>query len=174
MAVRATVFATGHRFAEDIGPDGTRRYPMGSETEFTMRMAAQGYQCRHVPDAVVGHQIRRESLNPAWVFARAFRYGLGEQVKAMRLNGWSGATLFGRPRWMFRRAAEQAVLSVLPFRPAPARMLARWNLYRMLGALSAPPAARPAPAKPAARAAGGATAPLTLGLRETESGATWK
>jgi glycosyltransferase involved in cell wall biosynthesis len=42
MAVRGRVFAAGARFEPSIGPDGTRRYGMGSESEFLRRLERAG------------------------------------------------------------------------------------------------------------------------------------
>jgi glycosyltransferase involved in cell wall biosynthesis len=79
MAVRASIFAAGHRFSEEVGPDETRRmYAMGGETEFLRRLEAVGYMGWFVPEAVVGHIIRPEQLEEEWILQRAYRYGVGE------------------------------------------------------------------------------------------------
>ena len=38
MAVRVAIFDAGHRFDPSIGPNGSRSYTMGSETEFVLRV----------------------------------------------------------------------------------------------------------------------------------------
>ena len=79
MAVRSSVFAAGFNFSETVGPDETRKmYAMGGETEFLRRVEAAGYKGWFVPEAVVGHIIRPEQLDEAWILARAYRYGIGE------------------------------------------------------------------------------------------------
>lgn len=79
MAVRSSVFEAGHRFSERVGPDESQRmYAMGGETEFLRRVEAAGYTGWFVPEAVVGHIIRPEQLDEAWILQRAYRYGIGE------------------------------------------------------------------------------------------------
>ena len=76
MAIRASVFAEGHRFDERFGPRG-KRYPMGSETELILRLEKSGYRTWHCPRAVVYHVIGSEQLSEPWVLSRAFRFGRG-------------------------------------------------------------------------------------------------
>ena len=79
MAVRRGVFEAGHRFSEAVGPDESRRlYAMGGETEFLRRVEAAGHSGWFVPEAVVGHIVRPEQLDEAWILQRAYRYGIGE------------------------------------------------------------------------------------------------
>jgi len=76
MAVRAEWFRKGHRFDERLGPNGSATYAMGSETEFTLRLAiAEQVHCWHCPGARVHHIIRPRQLSRAWVLRRAFRLG---------------------------------------------------------------------------------------------------
>ncbi len=78
MAIRGAVLRAGHRFDEGVGPDGAAAsYGMGSETEFTTRLARAGHRAVFVPDAVVHHLVRPEQTEEAWVLGRAFRHGLG-------------------------------------------------------------------------------------------------
>jgi glycosyltransferase involved in cell wall biosynthesis len=76
MAVRSSVFRE-HKFAENIGPNGTRVYAMGSETEFTSRAAICGHCCWHFDASPVGHLIRPYQLRPEWLLQRAYNYGRG-------------------------------------------------------------------------------------------------
>ena len=77
MAVRASVFAQGFRFNEEVGPDGTVSYGMGSETEFNRRLEEAGHSALHVGDAVVQHIIRPEQLSERWILGRGYRHGAG-------------------------------------------------------------------------------------------------
>jgi glycosyltransferase involved in cell wall biosynthesis len=97
MAVRTSIFDAGHRFDPSIGPNGSRAYAMGSETEFLLRVMARGARACYVPTAVVEHFVRASSMKPAWVIRRAVRAGRGE----CRFR--SQYRLEGQPIWGFRR-----------------------------------------------------------------------
>jgi glycosyltransferase involved in cell wall biosynthesis len=43
MSFRMAIFRAGYRFNPAVGTDGTRFYAMGSDTEFTLRVAAAGH-----------------------------------------------------------------------------------------------------------------------------------
>jgi GT2 family glycosyltransferase len=77
IVIRSHIFHSGLRFDPGIGPRGTD-YAMGSETELTMRLEGVGHKAWFVPQAVVGHLIRRDQLKTSWVLARAYRYGRGD------------------------------------------------------------------------------------------------
>lgn len=77
MAVRARAFRTGIRFNQEIGPNGSQSYPMGSETELVLRLVGLGHTCWFAPQAKVLHIIRPEQLEPAWILKRAYRFGHG-------------------------------------------------------------------------------------------------
>ncbi|MGZ8247396.1 glycosyltransferase [Methylomagnum sp.] len=74
MAVRQRVFAAGHRFNETVGP-ASGQYIMGSEVEFTCRVEQSGCKAWFVDDARVGHLIRPEQMERAWLIRRAYRLG---------------------------------------------------------------------------------------------------
>jgi len=77
MAIRSAVFRDGHRFDEKFGPrEGS--YPMGSETELTLRLTRSGLRAWHVRSATVEHIIRPFQLNPEWLLSRAVRFGRGQ------------------------------------------------------------------------------------------------
>jgi glycosyltransferase involved in cell wall biosynthesis len=76
MAVRTFVFRD-HKFAEGIGPVGSKVYAMGSETEFTTRAERSGHRCWHFHAAPVGHIIRRNQLEPEWLLQRAYNLARG-------------------------------------------------------------------------------------------------
>jgi glycosyltransferase involved in cell wall biosynthesis len=50
MMVRRRVFEAGHRFNEEVGPNAGQ-YIMGSETEFNLRIASQGYKTWFCPSS---------------------------------------------------------------------------------------------------------------------------
>jgi len=78
MAIRALVFGTGVRFNENIGPNGSLAYPMGSETEFALRLAALGYKCWFADDARVRHIIRPKQMQIPAILLRGYRWGRGQ------------------------------------------------------------------------------------------------
>jgi glycosyltransferase involved in cell wall biosynthesis len=78
MAVRTSIFASGFRFNENIGPNGSDpNYPMGSETEFCCRIAQSGVKAWFAKEPRVEHIIRGDQLaRPYWA-RRAYRHGRG-------------------------------------------------------------------------------------------------
>jgi glycosyltransferase involved in cell wall biosynthesis len=108
MAVRRCVFAAGHRFDPRIGPGaaGRQAYAMGSETEFTRRVCAQGAQAWFCTAARVAHVIRPHQLTRAWILERARHYGRGTRCQEQRDTA---PRLFGVPRWMFARYALETL-----------------------------------------------------------------
>jgi glycosyltransferase involved in cell wall biosynthesis len=78
MAVRRQVFQAGQKFNEQIGPNTVDpNYPMGSETDFCVRMTRHGYKCwfsrvPHVQHIILEHQIETD-----YWWARAYRSGRG-------------------------------------------------------------------------------------------------
>ena len=111
MAVRSSVFAAGHRFSEQVGPDETRRmYAMGGETEFLRRVEAAGYRSWFTPEAVVGHIIRPEQLEEEWILQRGYRYGIGEgsqyagDARRLRLRALVYGGCARIARWLPRSA----------------------------------------------------------------------
>lgn len=110
MAVRASVFRDGHRFNGAVGPDGTRYYAMGSDTEFAQRLAAHGYRLWFSRAAVVRHIIGPHQLTRRWLCARAFVSGRGE-IQKYRTAGAEisqPGSLLGIPRWLLRKALRSA------------------------------------------------------------------
>src|ERR1700730_3450779 len=90
MAVRTAVFHD-HKFDEGIGPDGSRVYAMGSETEFTMRVEKSGHRCWHFRSSPVGHIIRPFQLKPEWILQR--RYNLARGIRRKRQTQDEGRVL---------------------------------------------------------------------------------
>jgi GT2 family glycosyltransferase len=129
MAVRSEVFAAGHLFNPAIGPRPSRSYPMGSETEFLIRVTAAGFRAWHTPTAVVHHIIRKRQLQLSWILGRATRFGRG-QYRLHRLlpeqvgAGWGFESDTGErgstSRWArlirtARREARDLVLAIVRF-----------------------------------------------------------
>lgn len=98
MAVRRRVFEAGISFDPTIGPLG-KNYIMGSETDFLVRAERAGFKGAFIPDAVVKHQIGRESLTFEWLWGRAFRWGRGE---ARRDPPQSRFMIFNIPFFLIR------------------------------------------------------------------------
>jgi len=127
MAVRTRVFAAGHRFAETVGP-APGSYAMGSETEFTTRLAGLGYRCGFCPEAVVGHLVRREQMTRDWLIGRAMRFGRGLYRRELAAGAWRGPRLLGAPPELWHTLARHHL------RALRARISsdARWRLHSEL------------------------------------------
>ncbi len=77
MAIRATVFDSGYRFNEQMGPHG-EVYAQGGETELLIRLGNNGHTAWHTTSAIVQHRIRATQLQRSWLLHRAVRFGRGE------------------------------------------------------------------------------------------------
>ena len=78
MAVRRSVFERGLRFNENIGPNGAdSNYPMGSETEFCVRVARSGAKSWFAKEPRVKHVVRGGQLTKSSWARRAYRHGRG-------------------------------------------------------------------------------------------------
>lgn len=95
MGVRNRVFSSGIQFDENIGPSHVdRNYPMGSETEFSVRASEiLGLSSWFVANASVRHITRPQQAQERYILERATRHGRGVALK-MKLrnqkpdNGW--------------------------------------------------------------------------------------
>jgi glycosyltransferase involved in cell wall biosynthesis len=78
MAVRRSVFDSGFRFDDAIGPNRDNpNYRMGSETEFLRRVGRSGATAWFAQQPLVHHIVReRQWSERAWI-DRAYRNGLG-------------------------------------------------------------------------------------------------
>jgi len=83
MAVSGSIIRAGHRFDERIGPSSSDpAYPMGSETEFCVRVArAAEARCLFVSGPEVRHIVRPNQATEAFILARAYRHGRGCAIK---------------------------------------------------------------------------------------------
>lgn len=129
MAIRASVFQSGNRFDPSIGPRGSS-YPMGSETEFTLRLARQGHKAWYVPDAVVEHFIRAEQLKEEWCLQRAIRFGRGQYRLFPDANPWLGI-----PRRIFRDLPKEALVIAVAWASFRQKALfrSRWRFNVLRG-----------------------------------------
>jgi GT2 family glycosyltransferase len=130
MAVRAEVFRQGARFDPSIGPQGTN-YPMGSETEFVLRMQRQGHKAWHVHQAVVQHCIRDFQMEQSWVLKRAIRFGRGRA----RLQVETEPYPIGFPFYLVPRVCKRWLRIAMARLSFQERDLftARWELNCLLG-----------------------------------------
>jgi L-malate glycosyltransferase len=128
MAIRSKVFKEGMRFDPSIGPRGDN-YPMGSETEFLLRLSRSGHTGWHVKGAIVEHLVRQEQVNMDWVLRRAFRWGRGlHRMYPVKL--WLGI-----PRHLYRDIPKELIciaFARLTFR-LDHLLQARWRLNTLLG-----------------------------------------
>lgn len=133
LALRASVFQT-QRYNEQVGPDGTDTYVMGSESEFLQRLRAKGARFIYVPGAPVQHRIRAEQVAVDWLVRRAYRSG---RAAAQALREYAGPRLYGVPRYLWRLAAIDALAVVRALVAGPeARCVARMNLARTRAIIS--------------------------------------
>lgn len=79
LAIRSRVFDAGYRFHPSIGPATGRWCPMGSETEFVLRLQRDGVAAWWVESAVVEHYVRSEQIRARWLLGRAIRAGRGSR-----------------------------------------------------------------------------------------------
>jgi glycosyltransferase involved in cell wall biosynthesis len=133
MALRRGRIA-GHRFRNDIGPNG-RSYPIGGETEFLRRLVAEGAGIVHVPGARVEHVVRPDQLSRRYILTRAHNFGRG--LAKLSPVAPTVPRLFGAPRYLWRELVQAHArclrASVTP--DPPARLHARWQLEVIRGTL---------------------------------------
>jgi hypothetical protein len=129
MAVRRTVFETGMRFAEHLGPDSSNdSYPMGSEWEFTRRLYRSGHRGWFEQGARVRHMVRPEQLTEDWMIARAYRNGLGTGLMASQSHHASRPTRPAPddpPQAVLARRALWRCLAILARLLPPSRLRLR-------------------------------------------------
>jgi glycosyltransferase involved in cell wall biosynthesis len=99
MAVRARALPAGDVFNTRVGPDGSAKYAMGSETELLNRLERDGHRAWFEPEAMVRHQIRPAQLARSWVLQRYFRFGRSAYLHDHRRNP-DDAFIFGVERWL--------------------------------------------------------------------------
>ena len=97
MAVRSSIFESGFRFNENIGPNGSDpNYPMGSETEFCFRVAQSGVKAWFAKEPHVKHIVRCSQLTESYWAGRAYRHGRGV-ARRMFESGQASSSDVSRP-----------------------------------------------------------------------------
>lgn len=112
VALSPEVLPFGANYA--VRTDEQRRYPYdpelglkangtlrGEEVSVLCRMFADGAEGRWVPDAVVSHYLPRSRQTVGYL--RGFYRGQGEFL-AREAEGDDSPRLFGKPRWLWRKA----------------------------------------------------------------------
>ena len=108
MAVRARIFEMGFRFNERIGPNSSdRNYPMGSETEFCVRVEREANVKAFFSDQPsVRHQVRPHQTTMAYIAGRAYRHGYGFAMQ--------NAVLFrNKPIVMLKNRVKVVIFKIL-------------------------------------------------------------
>jgi len=103
-----------YRFGSGIGPDGSRNYAAGAETEFLVRLSAAGYRMIYIPGAVLQHIVRPYQVSLEAVLVRYFRIGRGLQATGAHPLPENAKTLFGYPRYMARILVKEAAAAAAP------------------------------------------------------------
>jgi glycosyltransferase involved in cell wall biosynthesis len=131
MLVRTSVFHSGTRFDVSIGPRGFS-YPMGSETEFVLRLGSQGHRGWYVKSAIVEHFVRKEQMEKSWIMQRAVRWGRGCHRIAPNVKSWRGM-----PLHLLRDFPKEAIsiASAWITLRAEALFRARWRFNILCGKL---------------------------------------
>lgn len=120
MAVRACVFKRGTRFNPGIGPDGTKDFGMGSESDLLRRLERDGERMYFCERAVVRHQIKPSLLKWEPVLSRARRFGLGlDRLDAIELPLLVRATRTIKRELVSETKALLTLLPVFANRRAP-------------------------------------------------------
>jgi GT2 family glycosyltransferase len=175
MAVRGRVFASGVRFEPSIGPNGKRRFGMGSESELLRRLERAGHRAYFCGHAVVGHQVEPQQMTPESVIARAWRYGYGRAMMDAQSRGRLPLAVAALRRAVGREA--KALAARLPHwadRRLPTRFwrdVERGYLDALVNAQALPATPRPeqaphaAPARVSRRDAG-----VSAAMRQMRSG----
>lgn len=111
MSFRMAIYRTGHRFNPVVGPDGSRFYAMGSETEFMMRVHATGHKAWFCRDARVQHIIMPIQLTRRWLWTRAMAFGRGDVQKVRRAKPLvdDAPRVLGIPRYALPLIARHAL-----------------------------------------------------------------
>jgi glycosyltransferase involved in cell wall biosynthesis len=107
-AYRTKIFEAGYRFDPTIGPLGSN-YPMGSGSEFHVRLMKAGFTAWHCKRAVVEHIVRKSQMQRNWVLGRAFRYGRGQYRQELKDEIKSPRLVFGVPRFILYEVVKQAI-----------------------------------------------------------------
>lgn len=80
--IRREVLSGQRRFDESMGPG--RRFKMGEDTLFFLRLRDDGYRIMYVPDAVVRHRVQPSLFSRRAARRRAYCHGRGVAYKQER------------------------------------------------------------------------------------------
>jgi L-malate glycosyltransferase len=108
MAIRAEVFKAGYHFNVAIGPRGSN-YPMGSETDLTMRLSHAGLKAWYTKQAVVEHIIRKSQMDRDWILGRALRFGRGQYRLWIRYQHNGAKAHLGIPRELIKQILKEGL-----------------------------------------------------------------
>ena len=97
--------------AQANAPDGTSDYMMGSETEFTRRLARDGVKAWFCADAQVSHMIREHQLSVDWILQRAHRHGRSAYFLDHKIDS-SAPTVFGVERWLYTQLVSSGLRAI--------------------------------------------------------------
>jgi glucosyl-dolichyl phosphate glucuronosyltransferase len=122
MAVRMSIFDSGFRFDEILGPNALDPdYPMGGETEFCRRVAESGAGCWFAREPLVEHIVRAERLTESAWAQRAYRCGLGRAYQM-----WKRGQIVAPPSpSLIQRLAMLSPVAEHRFKSLPVYHLAR-------------------------------------------------
>jgi len=134
MGIRAEIFESGYRFNVGIGPRGLD-YPMGSETELTLRLANAGFKAWHCKQAVVEHIVRKFQMNQAWILGRATRFGRSKYRLWIQHENVNRKKYLGIPRYLIKVIVKKGFdVGRAKLRGDPAELFKkRWILNYLLG-----------------------------------------
>jgi glycosyltransferase involved in cell wall biosynthesis len=133
MAVRSSLFATGMRFDETIGPSGADKfYPMGSENEFCLRASRSGHKSWFTDKPKVDHIVRPYQMTEQYFRARAYRLGRGVartqwQGGQLQADSKRYSALVAHMKPTLRRAKQLYFLSKTFFRKPEQKFNATWE-----------------------------------------------
>lgn len=100
----------GMNFCETIGPQGTRTYAVGSETELFMRLESHGLRTVFIPSAHVQHVITASHASVRSLLLRAFRAGRSD----IALGGSRGRLpICGVPTYLWKQLLRTALFALL-------------------------------------------------------------
>ena len=106
MAIRTALFQAGHRFDVRIGPRAGQ-YPMGSETELTLRLERAGAKAWYCKEATVEHIIRDFQVKRSWILRRGIRYGRGRYRLLIEEQNVHRKKVFGIPGYLIRELPKK-------------------------------------------------------------------
>jgi len=113
LAIRRSIFAQRrYRYEESVGPRGKGRIS-GSERELLYRLRDDGFVLLHVSTARVHHRWYEKQFAPRLLIRRSF--GIGRGKARLRRSAVGVKHLWGIPRYLFRRYAEETASGFMGF-----------------------------------------------------------